>query len=105
MIIEPDDVPDSVTGALGTWGVPVPVQRKAGAAVLAAWEEDRDRVLGLRACRWEITGVQHATILVKVTHVLQRCAVHGELRTEQLNGHWTLADLAASPVHRGSGPT
>jgi len=76
--------------------------RIAVAHVLTRWERDKDTVAEINAagyvpheCRWESIHAKTATLVLnlKVTHVVQVCRGCGDVRTVQLNEHWTLDEI------------
>jgi hypothetical protein len=109
MIIESGEVPDGVLQELldempgetledAEWR---DGWRQALAAALTEWEK-RPRDLTLTAghdCAWRTVGVQHrdAILGIKQTDVLQRCDGCGDVRTQVLNGTWTLDQLKGAP--------
>lgn len=73
--------------------------RSVLAHVLTRWERDKDTIAAVggawaHQCAWVMLSVRHNKILgMMQTFVLQRCAGCGELKTVQLQGEWTLAEI------------
>lgn len=110
MTIETGEVPDDVLDAL-LEAAPEAVAhawkksglreewRQAAATALTAWENrPRDLVpltYAAHECAWSTLGAQHRDVLlgIKQTDALQRCGGCGDVRTQTLNGTWTLEQL------------
>lgn len=79
--------------------------RTALAHVLSRWERDRDTMSELHAAWdgsqvsvhehvWRTIDAKSAKIIgITQTFVLQDCRVCGEVKTTQLQGEWTLAEI------------
>jgi hypothetical protein len=103
MVIKPEDVPDKVLDTLlaeQPSGSDKRVDwrdgwRSALALTLTAWEGSKPATYQAHECRWKTAGSKNAGVFgIRVTYVLQRCTGCGTLRTTQLQGEWTPAEVA-----------
>lgn len=103
IIVDPHQVPPDVMNAF-LHAAPhsarlIPAAwRAAVAAAITQWEKERPEPEPEPAagheCRWRSANVKHQRIFgVEQTFVLQVCDVCGDVKTQQLGGHWELADL------------
>ena len=94
-MIDPHEVPDEVVYAFAGLPIGHPLDndnRPALAAALTAWQELHPVETGEHDCRWNRIGYKQNKVFGMATTVIaQECRICGRIKSEQLNGEWTLS--------------